>query len=207
MCILGAVGEGLRERKKVATRQALSWAALDLALEHGLENVRVEDIAAAAGVSERTFRNYFSSKYEALTARHFDRMVEAAAALVKRPAAEPLWDAIEHVVSAVMEEQGERGPELLARLRVVLAEPALQAEMIKATFTADNAFAVAVAERTGTDAGRDLYPRLVASAVGAAQHVATERWLHANPSIPLGPVLREALRLLAAGLPEPRGRK
>ncbi|SDW38715.1 DNA-binding transcriptional regulator, AcrR family [Amycolatopsis xylanica] len=199
------MSEGLRERKKVATRQALSWAALNLALERGLENVRVEDIAATAGVSERTFRNYFSSKYEALTARHFDRMVEAAAALLERPAGEPLWDSIEHVLAAIMGKQRERSTEVLASLRVVLAEPALQAEMIKATFAAENAFSKAVAARTGTDAGRDLYPRLVASAVGAAQHVATERWLHADPPIPLWPELREALRLLAAGLPEPRG--
>ena len=42
--------------------------ALRLAVERGLENVTVEDITAEAGVSLRTFGNYFSSKYEAICA-------------------------------------------------------------------------------------------------------------------------------------------
>ena len=53
---------GLREQKKQATRAALRAAALRLALEHGPENVRVDDIADAAGVSPRTYNNYFSSR-------------------------------------------------------------------------------------------------------------------------------------------------
>ncbi len=47
--------------------------ALRLAVERGLENVTVEDITAEAGVSLRTFGNYFSSKYEAICAIGTDR--------------------------------------------------------------------------------------------------------------------------------------
>ncbi len=63
----GARG-GLRERKKLAVRRALSSAAIRLAAERGLENVTIEDITAEADVSVRTFGNYFSSKYEAICA-------------------------------------------------------------------------------------------------------------------------------------------
>ncbi|HWE30555.1 MAG TPA: helix-turn-helix domain-containing protein, partial [Polyangia bacterium] len=65
---------GLRERKKRALRGELSLAALRLAKQHGLENVRTEDIVAAVGVSRRTFTNYFANKYEAMA----DRLVERA---------------------------------------------------------------------------------------------------------------------------------
>src|SRR5438105_10431788 len=103
-------GGSLRERKKLATRQALGGAAMRLAIERGLDNVLVEDIAAAAGVSPRTFNNYFSSKGEAVAARHLDRCLQMAQDLRDRPAGEPLWDALTHAMGA----QFEPGPEVAA---------------------------------------------------------------------------------------------
>jgi AcrR family transcriptional regulator len=63
---------GLRERKKADTRRALSDAAMELAFEVGLDNVTREDIANRAGVSLRTFTNYFAGKYEAIAYRQLD---------------------------------------------------------------------------------------------------------------------------------------
>jgi hypothetical protein len=63
-----------------------------------------------------------------------------------------------------------------------------------------------IAERTGLDAGRDMYPWLVAAAIGAAIRVANEQWLRAEPPMPLGPLLRDALSQIAAGLPVPAAR-
>jgi AcrR family transcriptional regulator len=197
--------DGLRERKKQATRQALSWAALRLAVERGVENVRVEEIAAEAGVSPRTFNNYFASKYEALAARQLDRSRKSAELLRSRPADEPLWDAIVHAMLRPLEDEGadDPTPEWLAAIRRLLSEPAMLAEIGKIGMAHGNELAAAVAERTGTDPQRDLYPRLVAAAVEAAAHVATDQWLHADPPVPLLPLLREALRQLASGLPDP----
>lgn len=59
--------EGRREHKKKQTLRALHVAALDLVTRHGTANVSTDDIARAAGVSPRTFFNYFPTKEAALT--------------------------------------------------------------------------------------------------------------------------------------------
>lgn len=56
----------LRERQRLQTRRAIAAAAFELAEERGVSGVTVHDIAAAAGVSHRTFFNHFGSKEEAL---------------------------------------------------------------------------------------------------------------------------------------------
>lgn len=204
---------GLREEKKQATRTALSWAAIRLIVERGYDRVLVEDIAAAAGVSPRTFNNYFSSKAEAVASRHLDRCLRMADALRARPADEPLWAAI----SAAVIGQFTPGPEVtgsprpepqswVAGLRLMVAVPAIQAESLRAAAHAETALAAAVAARTGTDAVADIYPRLVAAAVLAAGNVATQVFLARRNGGEFGDMhqlLVDALGQIEAGLPAP----
>ncbi|MEU7690769.1 MULTISPECIES: TetR family transcriptional regulator [Microbispora] len=199
---------GLRERKKQETRIALSWAAIKLAAERGLENVRVEDIAAEARVAPRTFNNYFSSKGEAIAARHLDRARLIAQELRRRPAPEPLWKAIKNAVVTQLSlgaEYGEGQPDQQWQtgIRLMINEPSLLGEMLKANAIAEEELAAAIAERTGTDVDRDVYARLVAGAVGAAIRVAMDQWLRADPPVPVRPLIEDALDRLSAGLPEP----
>jgi AcrR family transcriptional regulator len=196
---------GLRERKKLATRQTLSWAAMSLAVEHGLENVRVEEIAAAAGVSPRTFNNYFSSKEEAIVAIGVDRAASAAAALRARPRDEPFWEALIHAV--VEQFGGADGPDpaFVARVRLIVKTPALMSEFRRSGLAMARSLAAAVAERTGTDPERDLYPRLVADLVVTAEQTAIDHWLDSGHGATLAAVVERALRAVAAGLPAPPG--
>src|SRR5215813_12209188 len=95
---------GRRERKKRATRAALSDAALRLSVERGVDNVTVEQIADEADVSLRTFFNYFSSKEEAVVAGD----VATAESLVEvfrgRPSDESVFDALRHAVLEVVRD-------------------------------------------------------------------------------------------------------
>lgn len=202
--------EGLRERKKRETRIALSWAAIRLTVERGYANVRVEDIAAEAGVSTRTFSNYFATKGEAIVARHHERARAIAAELRDRPAGEPIWAAITAAAVAgyALSEPAPDGtapdPAWLEGIRLMVAEPALQGEFQKAGAAAEAEIAAVIAARTGTDVGKDVYPRLVAGVVGAALNVVTQQWLSTDSPSPMDELLRDVFGRLAAGLPEPR---
>ncbi|MEU6265233.1 TetR family transcriptional regulator [Saccharopolyspora shandongensis] len=199
---------GLRERKKQETRLALSWAAIRLAVERGFDNVRVEDIAAEVGVSPRTFNNYFAGKGEAIAARHLERARQISVELRARPESEPLWEAITNAAMArfaLGQGTGEDQPDRqwVDGVRLMVSEPALQGEFVRANATAEAELATAIAERTGTDPARDLYPRLVAGAVGVAIAASIEHWLNAEEPTPMAPVLRDAFQQFANGLPVP----
>src|SRR4029450_4557104 len=79
---------GRRERKKLATRQALQEAALRLVAERGLDRGTVGDISEAADVATRTFFNYFSSKEEALLGDAPQNLATVHRLVVERPAGE-----------------------------------------------------------------------------------------------------------------------
>ena len=198
---------GRRERKKLATRQALSSAALRLSIEHGLENVTIEDITAEADVALRTFRNYFASKYEAICAIGVDRARRIGASLLERPASEPLWQALTSAVLQHYEGTDEAfGQETMIALRLVLSSPAIRGEYLKLNFEMQNALAAAIAERTGIDVEADMYPQVLAGAVTAASQVAVRRWYGASPPVPLRPMLELALRQLASACSQPAPR-
>ena len=193
--------DGLRERKKLATRRAIGIAAMRLAVERGLDNVLVEEIAAAADVSPRTFNNYFGSKYEAICSLAMERGRRIGAALADRPADEELRDAIlqavlqEYAVAAQPPDQ-----DWIEGIRLVVRSPELQGEYLKSQYVSQHVLADAIAERTGIDARADMFPLIVAGAVMAATQVAMERWLLADPPVALAPLIRLALSQLTATL-------
>ena len=61
-------GPGLRQRKLQETRERLTRAAMALFLERGFEAATIDDIAAAADVSRRSFFHYFASKEDVVAA-------------------------------------------------------------------------------------------------------------------------------------------
>lgn len=203
---------GLRERKKLDTRRALSDAALKLAFDGGFDSMTREAIADLAGVSLRTFNNYFSGKYEALAYRQTERLRRSIAVLRARPADEPLWTSITEAVLAPLEDEfGDADSELnripsreeLAEIRKLLFRPEIRDAVSRELF---DEWREVVAERTGTDADRDLYPRLVTSVIRAVGDAAMDIYVAADPPVAITALLRSGFAEVAAGLPEPTRR-
>lgn len=195
---------GLRERKKLDTRRALSDAALALAFERGLENVTRDDIAARAGVSVRTFSNYFSGKYDALVYRQVERVRRSLVALRERPPGEPLWAAISAAMLQPLEDDGAAdtvpSAAQLAEVRKLLLTPEARTALSREVF-AD--WVEAIAERTGTDAVGDMYPRLVVGVIHAVGEAAMDAYARADPPVAITALLRRGLADVVAGLPDP----
>jgi AcrR family transcriptional regulator len=194
--------DGLRQRKKIATREAISAAALRLALDRGPENVRVDDIAEAAGVSPRTYNNYFSSREQAIVAAiSAERGLRIAAALRERPRDEPLARA---AIEAVVEQYVAEAEPGSDAFRLLTSAPSLRAEFLGTVSAIEEPLAGAIAERTGID---ELRAAVLAAALSAAARVAAGRWLRpasdglvVAPSTPLADALREALAHVAPAL-------
>ncbi|BEP16462.1 TetR/AcrR family transcriptional regulator [Acidothermaceae bacterium B102] len=85
--------EGLRERKKRLLRQQLSDTATELFLERGFDAVRVSEVAAACGVSEKTVYNYFPTK-ESLVLDRWDGTMIALRSGLADPAVTPVEAAV-----------------------------------------------------------------------------------------------------------------
>ena len=167
-----------RDLQKHRTRLVLALAAFDLAKEHGLASVRIPQIAAAVGVSPRTFNNYFPSKEAAIVWPSTLRAARLAAGLAGRPAAEPLADAVVAALAGQYSTSEIDGlpPGWLDQFRaLVAAEPALHGEYLKAAAAAETVLADAIAHRAGVPAGQ-LESWVLAAVAVAAERAAVLHW-------------------------------
>src|SRR5690606_25554911 len=188
---------------KQATREALSNATLKLAMELGWDNVRVDQIAAAVGVSSRTFNNYFASKEDALLDVPLERANRLVSTLRERPAEESVWEALRNTVFTVVPAMFDPSRQDHRRLQIVRSTPSLSAHQLSMESEIAGRIAEGVAERVGMPAA-DLYPQLVGRLLMASVRTSIDHWLVSDEESPL-PTLDRALDLLSRGLPDPRG--
>ncbi|MBS1869296.1 MAG: TetR family transcriptional regulator [Actinobacteria bacterium] len=158
----GGVPQGLRERKKRATHDAIVATARRLFLARGFDAVTVAEIAAAADVSEKTVFNHFAAKEDLVFAGGEARLAELQAAIAGRPPGSSLLDVFRASSEAMLDAvAGGESEERLVVARIVRASPALQARLAAGWAREADALAAAVAEATGA-AGDDLVPAVVA---------------------------------------------
>jgi AcrR family transcriptional regulator len=202
---------GLRERKKLQTRQLIADTARRLFAERGFEAVPVAEIARAADVSEATVFNYFPTKEDLLYNRLEAFEEEMLSSIRERPPGEAVLTAFGRFVSAPRGLLASADPEhvehLAAISRVIALSPSLLAreQQIYASYT--DALAALLASETGA-ATDDIEPWIVARAlIGLHQAVVdySRREILAgtrNPTLTrrVRRQIDTALKLLAGGL-------
>lgn len=116
---------GRRERKKLANRDAMQAAALDLFAERGFDATTVEDICAVADVAPSTFFRHFPSKEDVVLAGLSERLDDLLAAMAAQPVG---VDVAAFVLGAVSDWRDQRRPaeQLRSEANLIAIEPALQ---------------------------------------------------------------------------------
>jgi AcrR family transcriptional regulator len=177
--------EGLRERKKRKTRDAIAAVAMRLFAERGFDQVTVAEIARAADVAEKTVFNYFPAKEDLVFRAGEDRQAALIAALRERPAGASLVAPFRRQTHAFLDTLGGRPVDELAILpRLVAGSGALRRRLLLGWEREIEVLAPVLAEQAGVPPD-DLVARVVARSLA---------WTHRL-------VLRAALEGLAAGRP------
>jgi AcrR family transcriptional regulator len=187
--------EGLRERKRRETLQRISEAGLELFLAKGYEATTLDEIAAAAGISRRTFFYYFESKDELLLA-YVGGYADALKALVleSSSAGEPI-DVVRDALVKLSSRFNER--KMIATTRLMRENEVLRAR---------NQAQHLKFEQAVTDGLSKLWPRkdrrdrlrVVAMMAMGALRLAVDAWLEQDGKRPLVKHIEEVFRNLRA---------
>jgi AcrR family transcriptional regulator len=156
---------GLRERKKQRTRATLIDAAVELCGRQGFERTTVDQIAAIADVSPRTFSRYFATKDAIALALIDDAVDRAAEALAHQPGDISHLEALLHAYVAMYvgtktaPPGGLSAERLMCTVRIIVTSPALRQAAVDFRAHSVN---VVLAKRMGVDVD-DRRVRLVAA--------------------------------------------
>jgi AcrR family transcriptional regulator len=204
------VTQGLRERKKAETREALASAALRLADELGPDRVTIDDIASAAGVSPRTFFNYFASKEDAIVGSTESSTARIVQELAARPADEAPIDALRAALHASADHLQADPDDWVIRHRLIGRYPALGVRYAARLAAVEHELVLEIARRTGLDPSADPYPAVLVSSAIAGARVALTVWQERDRRSSLPALFDEVFDLLASGfapVPQHRARR
>ncbi|MBY8877143.1 TetR/AcrR family transcriptional regulator [Actinacidiphila acidipaludis] len=191
---------GLRERKKIQTRQAIRTAAYRLFAEQGYDATSVDRIADAADVSPSTVFRYFPTKEDIVLTDEYD--ADMARELRERPADEPPLVSVRVVLhdsfARILGDPDSR-EELVQREELVRDVPAIRARAHESLSATGRLLGGVIAERTGRGSD-DLEVRVFTAAVFGAIHEAALYWVEKGRTEDLLDLLERALGMLRRGL-------
>ncbi|MFE4196298.1 TetR/AcrR family transcriptional regulator [Paenarthrobacter sp. NPDC056912] len=147
---------GLRERKRAATLSAITAVARTLTAERGLNGYTVEEVCEGAGISRRTFFNYFHSKEDAVIGSFSDELPQdALEAFTLNPRHTPgsisgtLLAALQRLTLTIVERSTISRAEVHQLIAAIKAEPQLLGRMTLEGEARERQFAELVAAREG----------------------------------------------------------
>jgi AcrR family transcriptional regulator len=187
----------LTERRTAATRLDIAETAAALFAERGADATTVDDIAAEAGISTRTFWRYFATKEQALAPLLSQQVNDVVEHVRLRPAHEDIVEATTEAMGETILAPSE-AERLASLIRLVQETPALRAVWLDIHRAAEDRLIPAFAQRAAAPAD-SLELRLAAALTNTALRVALEAWAYDDPAGDPRPYLDTALGTAARG--------
>jgi AcrR family transcriptional regulator len=188
---------GLREMTRASVRDQIAGHALRLFDERGFDNTTIGDIAAALGISQRSFFRYFPAKEDVVVGdpKPFGALVVDAAG--SRPADEPVWAVLRHAFSPV-ESAASTDPVLgLRTMRVMMSTASLRARNVEKHIAwAVMLEPVIVARLDGDEQSRAFRAQTLIHSALACLDVALAEWVRRGGATPIGELLDDAFGAL-----------
>ncbi|WP_327320087.1 mycofactocin system transcriptional regulator [Streptomyces sp. NBC_01235] len=185
-------------RPRATSRAQLERVGFELFARHGFDSTTVDDIAAAAHISRRTFFRYFASKNDLVWGDFEGHLLQFRALLAGADPDTPMMDALCEAVVRFNRFDPADVPWHAQRMELILRVPTLQADATLRYASWRAIVSEFVAQRTGLPSDA-LVPRLTGHAALSAAVAAYEQWLSV-PGSDLSDLLRRAIRQLDAGL-------
>lgn len=194
---------GLRERKKIKTREGIRTAMYTLVEEQGYDATTVEQIAERAEVSPSTVFRYFPTKEDIVLTDEWDPVMLEE--LRQRPADEPWEVSIRHVIRCAIAVGIEQDLELNGlRAKLTAEVPAVRSRMMETMSVTGRMLCGAIGERTGLDP-QSLEVRVYAMALVGALMETTLYWGEHHHRDDLKALTERTLDVVERGLPPAPG--
>jgi AcrR family transcriptional regulator len=187
-------GGGLRVRTRQAVRAQLAELAMGMFLERGYDETTVDEIAAAAGMSRRSFFRYFPSKEDVVFGEAEEAAERVAAEIRDHPGGASAWDCL-HAVLRREHEQIHDVHRTLSELRLIESSPALRARLAVKREQMRASVQQALREREGAELD-EFTADLLVSAAGAALEAVDREWLRSGGKADRGQLVDHAFAQL-----------
>jgi len=198
MATSGRSTGGLRERKKLKTRNAIQREAMRLFQEQGYEETTIEQIAEAVEISPSTFFNYFRTKEDVVFYDPYDPLFISM--LMAVPSDQPLGVALRRTVSEGLAAIFETDREVIVtRGKLIMEVPSLRARVWEELERSHELFSGVLAERTGRDP-HDFELRVMTMMTIAAIYTAGVEWLRQGGRGDLLEIYNRAMDIAEAGV-------
>lgn len=192
---MAARSETLLQRKQQLVRDVIWDAAIDLFAKHGFEQVTVDEIADAAGVSPRSFFRYFSSKSDLLAQGVLSYGQSIGEAIEACPKSWPPLEVMKHVTQDIAEFVAS-DPRTRVIMRIGESSVAAREALAGSLVTIEDRVAEAFQSRLRKGAANPLKTRLYAALTLSILQVVTKSWANETKDTEICLVTHQAFTIL-----------